>query len=480
MSKRFLLPRSEAFIRRWGEMIASEASGTGFDLRSPRQQVFLATIDEFHTEPTPENFDAIWSEGVTTEFNNPGGPILRSSFNGDLNDLVDFVDTLRSTESFDSDWEARMGGWKIPVWELFSRLSDSSPIVTSESVAGLAWFGIDAARGFDSHRRALEDFCTMYDDIAGHPTAGTSYELEPRIEVDELMRLVQSLDKQSLAPELKGPYGDFYRVLYGGSEGEKGRVDAVELIDVGPIVRAYAWGKVNGAYVDDDNTPYWQGSHWENSWKEQYAQYIDTDVRDRFDLADLDPDDIDPLFEALMDRDASSLSKPVANQIMGSQWGQYTWNDVVDHFRGHPIEASQVLSLFFDDDVDVVDRLAAFREHTIHIAEEDGRGPGTLERMATSLLMFVYPEEHIGLPSARTKSFMEAKSTLPKFRSGFRPRQYWTVIVPLRELREELSAMLNDRGYEHTVSMIDVHSIIWMYGDDEREPTPEQLPPDDW
>lgn len=473
-----LRPRSDSLLRAWGTMVREEPSGPGFDFVRPRQTVFEERLEAFREDPRPETFDAIWSSEAAVEHANPGGELFRNTFDGDVPDLASFVDTLRTAAEFNRFWEERTA-WTWALWELYTRANDSVPaILTSQSAEALSWFGVSLSGDFRDKMRTLERFRDRYVDVVGHATAGTSHAVPIRTELDELFRAVETVGPDDIAPQLKGPHGDFYRYLYGGSGTEGERTEPVSFDDVASVVRAYAWGEANDAYDRPDEPEYWGGTYWEN-WKETYADHVRTEIREQFALDDLSPDEIDPLFEAITDAEGSDLGKPVARYVMGSQWGQYTWNDVVSHFREHPAEASRVLSLFFDDSVPVVTRLEAFKDHTIHLTETEGRSPGSIERMATSLLMFTEPDEHLGLPPKRTRTFLEATSTLPDYRSGFRPRQYRTIINPLRGVRDRIAATLRDRGVDATVTMLDVHSLIWIYGG-EGAPTADELPPEDW
>lgn len=472
-----LRPRTEAFLRRWKAMVRDRPRGTGYDLTASRQVAFLERVDAFVQDPAAETFDAIWTEDVAVEHANPGGPLLRSAFDGDIDELATFVETLRTADTYDPGWEDRLQ-WQYALWECYTRTNHAVPvIVTSESLDALAWLGEQPNGSFADRLATMKQFASCYSKVVGHATADTAHGVDPKTELDVLFRLIETVDSDDIVSELDGPHAEFYRVLYGGSSMAGGRSGPVRLTDIGPVVRAYARGVENGAYEEPSRPEYWGGTHWE-TWKDSYATHVENEVRGRFVLDDLSPGEIEPLFDILTTTDGAELSKPVVTYLMGSQWGQYTWNDVVDHFRNNPAEASRMLSMFFDESAHVVDRLSAFRQHTIHITESEGRNPGSIERMATSLLMFAFPDEHVGLPPARTKTFLEAYTTLPKYKSGFRPRQYWTVIVPLRSLRDELQYALDQREEEYTVTMLDIHSLIWIYGS-KGSPEPRHLPDDE-
>ncbi len=96
--------------------------------------------------------------------------------------------------------------------------------------------------------------------------------------------------------------------------------------------------------------------------------------------------------------------------------------------------------------------------------------------MATSLMMVFEPDEQIGLPPSKTASFVEAKTTLDDYESGFRPRQYRAVGHALRTSRDEIQSAVRELGGEQPVSMLDVHNVIWMY-EDTGETTTDEPPP---
>jgi hypothetical protein len=273
---------------------------------------------------------------------------------------------------------------------------------------------------------------------------------------------VANLDTDDIVAEIKGKYGEFYRYLYDGATTAGGNSHTVELADIGAVTRAYAAGKANDAYEKEEKPDYWSGDFWE-TWKETYADWVQTEIKSDFTLKNLSPDEIEPLFDAIVTTDGAELSKPVATYVMCSQWGQYTWNDVVDHFTDNPLEASQALSLFFDDSYHAETRLDAFREHTIHLTETEDRSPGSIERMATSLLMFTEPQQHLGLPPQTTKEFLESKTTLDSYNHGFDPRQYRRIIGPLRELRDEIEHQVREHDCGADVTMLDVHTLIYIF-----------------
>lgn len=479
MIERDLRPRTKALLHAWKELVQMQSSGPGFDLSTPRQSLFVDRVRQFMRQPSTDSFDAIWEPDSAVSYNDPGGPLLRSSFDGNVDDLADFFDTLQTTETYNQRWEDRLN-WSWALWELYTRLNDSVPvIITRETADALSWFGVATEKSFRGLRQQVEGFLEYYQSTIGHPSKDTAHEAPLKVELDELFRIIQSVDADAVSSQLKGPHGEFYRHLYGTASTDEGlRTQQVEFVGITPLIEAYAWGKANRAYEDEEKPAYWAGNYWE-TWKESYAQHIQREVRSEFTLTDLSPDDIGPLFEALTDNEGSNLNKPVATYVMGGQWGQYAWNDVVTHFRDNPVEASQVLSLFFDDSQPAVNRLEAFKEHTLHITNTEGRSPGSLERMATSLLMFTFPETHLGLPPARTKTLLEEKSTLPKYKSGFRPHQYRTIIGPFRGLRDDIQSLLTEKGYDTNVTMLDIHSLIWIYGG-EGEPTDKELPPAEW
>lgn len=475
MTGSVLRPGADGMLRAWKGMIRSEAAGAGFDLEENRQTRFSSRVRTFLDGPCEDSFADLWQPDAVVAHDNPGTDLFLTTFDGDVDDLAAFVETLRTADAFDPTWSDRLG-WRWALWELYTRCNDSAPVVlTEESVEALEWFGIAVSGSFRERVTAAEGFRERYADVVGHATAGTAHEVPVRVEIDQLCNAVVRLGPEDIAAQLKGPHGQFYRHLYGGREAPAERTDQVELVEETRLVYAYAWGKKKGAYEDERRTDFWGGSHWED-WKDEYAAYFDDTIRERYALADLEPDDVAPLFDDITNRDATDLGASVAEYLMGGRWGQYVWNDVVDYFVSNPGEASDVLSLFFDDSVHVSDRLRAFREHTIHISDEEGRSPGSIERMATSLLMLASPDDHVGLPPRKTSVLLEDKSTLSNYRSGFRPRQYWAVIHALRALRDEIATALEELGEAGDATMLDVHNVIWIY-EESGDPHRGELPP---
>ncbi|WP_238477021.1 hypothetical protein [Natranaeroarchaeum sulfidigenes] len=464
-------------IRTWGKMISTESEGPGFNFQQPRQAQFIDRYRSFLNNPSEETFRELWCDDAVVEHDNPNADILLQSFTGGADDFADFLRTFKEAEKYDPSWSDQLI-WERALWELYSRLSpEEAAIITRKAEEGLAVFGISASGSYRDRIAVFQEFADWYQTTVGHPTAGTDHEVPVSVELEELFGAAATLSPRDLSAQLRGPYGPFYRFLYGGSEGMSGRTKKVALVDESEIVYAYAWGKKHNAYEREDQPEFWGGTYWE-SWKQQYAEYINNQVRSEFVLDDLDPCEIEPLFEDLTDEDAADLSRSVTKFIMGSQWGKYAWDDVVEHFQSAPEEASSLLSLFFDDTVNAITRLRAFREHTIHITDQPSRGPGSLQRMATSLLMFTELEDQLGLPSQRTAGFLENKSTLPEFKNGFRPDQYGVIIPPFRRLQKSIQQACDELGVDETATMLDVHNIVWIYNGGENEPRESELPPE--
>lgn len=475
MASSVLRPGTDDLLRAWGAMVDADASGMGFGFGENRQTRFQSRATAFLDAPSRETLASLWCEDTVVAHDNPGADLLLSMFDGDAGELAAFCESLRSADEFDPAWADRLG-WKWALWELYTRFNADTPTpLTEDAVEALEWFGLSVSGSFRERMAAVDEFVDRYDAVVGHPTAGSVHEGPVRVELEQLFHAVATLGPRDISPQLKGPHGQFYRHLYGGREAPAERTEQVTLVDETRTVYAYAWGKTNGAYEDERRTEFWGGTHWED-WKEDYTTYFDGTVRERYALTDLEADDIEPLFDDITRKDATDLGTSVAEYLMGGQWGQYVWNDVVEYFVSNPAEASGVLSLFFDDTPNVIDRLQAFREHAIHVSNRDGRSPGSIERMATSLQMLAFPDQHVGLPPRKTSVFMEERSTLPKYRSGFRPRQYRVVIPALRALRDEIGAALVELDADDDATMLDVHNVLWMY-ENEGKPGREELPP---
>ncbi|AGN02382.1 hypothetical protein L593_12195 [Salinarchaeum sp. Harcht-Bsk1] len=459
-------------LRAWGEMIAEEPAGPGYSFTPNRQQVFQNRLEAFLENPCEETLEEFWSADAVDSADNPGQAILLAGFE-DYQDFASFLETLAAASEYDAAWEDTLT-WKWALWELYSRSNTDEPgILTREACEALRWFGVECSGDFAERMDVLEAFRETYFDVVGHATKGTEHEASVRAEMEQLFHAFATLDSGDLSAQLKGPYSEFYRGLYGGSAMDRGRPDPVELVDIGPLAYAYAHGKVNDAYDEPDVSGFF-GGYWEN-WKREYCDYVEETIRDEFTLDDLEAEEIEPLFKALTDREATNLNASVIEYLMGGQWGQYVWNDVEEYFTSNPEEASAVLSEFFDSSKPDVTRLRLFREHTIHIKEEEGRSPGSIERMATSLMMVCEPDEQIGLPPSKTAEFVEAKTTLDDYESGFRPRQYRSVVNALRTFRDEIQSAVEELGGDQSVSMLDVHNVIWMY-EDNGEPSNDELP----
>ena len=195
------------------------------------------------------------------------------------------------------------------------------------------------------------------------------------------------------------------------------------------------------------------------SWKWAYQEHIAHAVKSQFDLANLTASDIEPLMHALDER--VDLSSHVPTYMLGGRSGGIAWGDFKSISVEQPEEAAEVLSLVFDKSEYIGDRLRRFREFYSDI---DTSG-GPLLSLASVLLMFVYPDEYIMYRYTEHSHFFEEYSDYD-ITTGFDIEQYWVFNEACRAIKERLNERLDD------ASLLDVHTLIWVWHGDGNPSTP--------
>lgn len=315
--------------------------------------------------------------------------------------------------------------------------------------------GYDVGTDRESVSQAITAFREKYESRVGHASGGTSYEVPLYAEIDEFFRLVETVDRDTITAQVTGPYASLFRPLIG----YRFHTDTTETIKWDGV-EALIEARDSGAYADQE-TAHWGGTHIE-SWKWQFKNYFQDVVWTEFDLTELTAEDVPRFFETLENptEEFDAVSN-VPAQMMGGQFHRLARREIVDHCHENPTKAAAVLGDLFDEDLGIIDRLNEFYEFCRHLTtkEENKRGPGSLLRAATALLMYAYPEHHITFQYQRLDDFFDQYSTADGVEMGFNAQQYREVTIASRDLLEKIKDRTGD------ASMIDVQTLIYVAND---------------
>lgn len=438
----------------WKDAVADSPSGTGFDFtESNRTTVCRRRVDAFLESPSVETFRALWSNEALCDYWAPNAAVIIEVADDSLDDLAELVADVRDADQYDPRWESIIDGRGL--WELYGRLhADREPITTQRADDALERFRFERHGTREDCVDEIERFRDVYEDVAGHITAGTDYEVPIYAEIDELFTLVTTVDRDAVNAELHGPYERLYRPLIGFRR-EPNPAGQIEWTGVEAVVKEHLDAKDSGAY-DDHTTEHWGGTHIE-TWKWDYLEYFHDVVKEEFDLTSLEAEDIEPFFEVISEPDDRvDVVGDVPRKMMGSRFHVFAWNDVVDHCLENPGDAAATLSTLFDEELPVEDRLHVFYEFASPPIFENDRSPGSLLRAATALLMYAYPDRHVNFQYQRFSDFFEAYSSTDGLDTGFDVSQYKEVVFACRELLRMIEQRTDD------ASMLDVQTMIYI------------------
>ncbi|WP_157969453.1 hypothetical protein [Haloplanus rubicundus] len=451
-------PRATHLLETWGVVAEANPTGPAYDLTHPtRSAQYRERLEMFVEEPSESNFEALWNEQVLASASEWFPSTARSLWSGTLEDLAVFFDEIRTSGQYDDSWAQRVS-WGQVIPELYSRGRDG-PIVSQQARNGLRKFGIDPASDFDEVVDQLTSFEEFYRDISGHVTASTTKPIPIYEEIDQLFALVTTATQEDISAEASGPRDELYSALRGypaSSATDRGPIE-IDFEAATPAIDGHIAARRNDAYADLE-TDHWAGGHYE-TWKWDFAAYIANDVANAYQLTDLSADEIEPFFDAFWTNsdeytDTDMLSTPVPQYLLG-RWGVVQLGDFRETCEEDPERAAAVLSMLFSEDEHLVDRLEQFYE----FAASDNVSDGNLLRIASTLLMGVYPDDYVNFQYQRFETFFSNCSNAESLETGFDARQYYRIVLACRDLRDAMQSELPD------ASMLDVHTLIRLYQD---------------
>lgn len=455
----FIGPRRQQLLAAWRDTASEHPTGPHYDVTPPtRSDRFRDHLAEFIENPSEDCFEELWTPDLVSAADEWVPSIVLNLWSDSIEDLATLFDTIRDADSYDPAWTDDVNlGLAIP--EVYCLCDPERSLVCHRAVRGLRKFGVETDGSYRDVRTALAEFEEVYRTHTGHVTADTTSSIPVAAEIDQLFALVTAVEPDDIRAEATGPRGDLYTALEGYPGPDTDDRGPIE-IDFGaatPVIDGHVAARKNGAY-QDTTTEHWAGHHYE-SWKWDFASYITDELTSEYDVRDLSPSELEGFFDAFWANadaytDTDTLSTPVPQYLLGS-WGVRQFSDFESHCLAHPDEAATVLSSLFDEGEHLVDRLTRFHEFgsTANISN------GNLLRVATTLLMGVYPDRYVNFQYERFDRFFSDCSSLEELEDGFDARQYYRIVLACRDLWD---AMADDLPGP---AMLEVHTLIRLYQD---------------
>jgi hypothetical protein len=284
-------------------------------------------------------------------------------------------------------------------------------------------------------------------------------------EIDQLFRLVTNTDSADITAEATGDRGPLYSALegYPGPDRDDGGPIDIDFDAATPAIDGHVAARRNEAY-QDLTTEHWAGEHYE-SWKRDFTDYVSDTVASEYDVTDLSPDELADFFAVFWANaetytDTEMLSTPVPQYLLG-RWGVVQFDDFKTHCLDNPEEAASVLSVLFDEDTHLVDRLTQFHD----FASQAEMSSGNLLRVATTFLMGVHPDRYINFQYERFNTFFGDCSSVDELEDGFDARQYYRIVLACQDLWATMEPALEDVVAERDPAMVEIHTLIRLYQD---------------
>jgi len=448
MGSESLGPRRQALLEAWGEHIATTEAGPGFDFSiENRTAQTQKQVEAFLENPSTEQFESLWTYEVLADSLVGGSQAVLRQWNDNIDGLTERIAAIRDADSYHRRWE-RSFPKQTAVWELYGRLHpDSAPVLCSECNRGFDLMGLERGASFTAATSAWDEFVKTYDNIVGYATQGTPHEVPRNHEISEFLQFIATQDDETILGELQSD--ETYRPL--SRWRQEGPIESdIEIRGHETHLEGYVTAKKNGAFTDEGPEDMWNGGHWE-SWKQEYQQHMESVIKQRYNLTDLQADEIESFLDDL--NETMSISNPVPSYMLGGRQGGILWSGFKDRSLEDPERTADVLSYLYDENEYIGIGLDRFAELYGTLDE----GGGGLLSLATILLTFAYPRKYVFYKWSLMRSFF-GDFTEYEVGTGYDTDQYWKLNLACRE--QLLPVM--DREFDEA-TLLDVHSLLYVY-----------------
>ena len=443
-------PRRQALLDAWRDYASATPASEFHQFSSEnRHERVTRRLDEFLTEPTEDNFEALWTPDVLRDAVIGGPALVLKNWGGSIDDLAALFEEMQQADAYDPDWEDNFVATSV-LWELYGQMKPQSrPILSGAVLSGLDALGFKRPKSYQDCG-GYDRFASAYDDIVGHATAGTDHEVPWHFEIEQFLAFVGTATQYDVHAELSLDQ-EYPKLVGWEAEGDAGRIVFKNL---DPLLDKYVNSRAGGGFQQGE-TGLW-GDYWE-SWKWTHADHVQTTVKSQFELPDLTADDVEPFLKEFKKAPDVDLSSSVPTYMLGGRSGGILWNNFKKTSLDDPEEAAHVLSTLFDEDQPLGERLGQFNDFYVDLSSG-----GPRLSLATMLLMFAYPDEYVMYKFGKFNAFFDAYSDY-SVSTGFDTEQYWVLNEACRRIRRRLDdAFEEDPRIEDDASMLDVHTLIWV------------------
>lgn len=247
--ERSLSSSEQEILEKWSETISQTPSGSTFSLREEdKRSVIREKTDAFLENPSSDAFEEMWRIGYSASRAVAPTPIPEKweDDGRSMEELADVIREVVESDSYDPSWEDALSAPRS-TREFFGwHHAESQPILNAHSINALEFFGIPSQSlqesPFEEKRSGWQTFQEVYEDVVGHATAGTDWEVPVNVEIYLLCVCVDTAT-QNIDDEEDERFRRLFRTILDANQNR-----GVSLDDV-------AEGDVDYYWVNQHNPP---------------------------------------------------------------------------------------------------------------------------------------------------------------------------------------------------------------------------------
>lgn len=363
MTKPSLGPRAERLLEAWSETITEAPTGEGYDLVRPtRSERCQDRLEKFVSNPSETTFRELWSPDALAAAGEWNADIVLNLWDEDFQTMAEELAPIATADTYQPKWSDILPV-SAAVMEMYGRTHLQTALIPSDQAKkALNKFNMSCGNSYGPRSESIRAFIDLYRDRVGHVRADDGIPLAE--EVDQLFRLVTTVERSDLEAGIQGPQKELYQALLGyegpNSGAQSGPI-TVFRDSAWPAIDGHIDARERGAYDDHEETEHWGGTHIE-TWKWDFAEYVESEIKSAFELDNLAPSEVDEFFDlwnASTDAYGGRISDQTPKKMM-SRYGKDKYTYACEFCRDNPEEAAERLSILFDQDRHVETRLEKF------------------------------------------------------------------------------------------------------------------------
>jgi MoxR-like ATPase len=236
-------------LEKWADTISQTPSGSTFSLQEEDKRAVIGDkTDAFLENPSSEAFKEMWGIGYSASRVVAPTPIPEKweDEGRSIEELADLIREIVESDTYDSSWEDALSAPRS-TREFFGwHHAESQPILNAHSINALEFFEVPSRdiqeSSFEEKRAGWEAFRDIYEDVVGHATAGTDWEVPVNVEIYLLCVCVDSAG-QEINEEENERFRSLFRTILNAKQN-----GGVSLDDI-------AEGDVDYYWVNQHNPP---------------------------------------------------------------------------------------------------------------------------------------------------------------------------------------------------------------------------------